>query len=239
MENAQSRSDSVCEGSNPSPAANIGGQNYTFCPPIVLSEKTTAIQAETRNLIIEDTYIDHDGVAVVVLLFYKKMENIIMSKNKSTLITAGMRKSFRDGTSKLSKRVCYGYECDEHGSLAVCEREAAVVRQIFGYYLAGASLGQIADHLAEREIPSPTGKARWGREALGKLLRNEKYVGQVRLQKTIVRDGKQVANGEVDQYIYTNNHPAIITTEAFEETQMRLLERSKEVQRSTNFEQSM
>ena len=162
-----------------------------------------------------------------------------MNKQKSALITAGMRNAFRDGTSKLANRICYGYEYDERGDLAVCEDEADMVRQIFGYYLAGASLGQIADYLAEHEIPSPTGKPRWGREAIGKLLRNEKYVGQVRLQKTIVKDGKQVVNREVDQYLYTNNHPAIITTEAFEETQMRLLERSKEVQRATIFEQSM
>lgn len=162
-----------------------------------------------------------------------------MNKRKSELIIAGMRKGFSDGTSKLSKRVCYGYECDEHGNLVVCESEAPVVRQIFGHYLNGASLGQIADYLAERGILSPTGKPRWNREALGKLLRNEKYIGQVRLQKTIVQDGKQVANREIDQYLYTNNHPAIISAEAFEETQMRLLERSKEVQRTAALEQCM
>jgi len=162
-----------------------------------------------------------------------------MNKNKSELITAGMRNAFRDGTSKLANRVCYGYECDERGDLAVCEYEADIVRQIFGHYLNGASLGQIANYLAECEIPSPMGKPRWGREAIGKLLRNEKYTGQVRLQKTVVHDGKQVANREVDQYLYTNNHPAIISVEAFEETQTRLLERSKEVQRAMAFEQSM
>jgi len=162
-----------------------------------------------------------------------------MNKQKSALITAGMRNAFRDGTSKLANRVCCGYECDERGDLVVCEREADVVRRIFGHYLAGASLGQIANYLAEREIPSPTGKSRWGREAIGKLLRNEKYIGCVRLQKTVVHDGKQVTNREVDQYLYTNNHPAIISIEAFEETQMRLLERSKDVQRAMAFEQSM
>ena len=162
-----------------------------------------------------------------------------MNKKKSELIAAGMRNSFRDGTSKLAKRICYGYEYDERGELVVCEREGDIVRQIFGHYLAGASLGQIANYLAEREIPSPTGKPRWGREAIGKLLRNEKYIGQVKLQKTIVQNGKQVANREIDQYLYENNHPAIISIEAFEETQMRLIERSKEVQRTMAFEQSM
>ena len=114
-----------------------------------------------------------------------------------------------------------------------------MVLQIFTSYNLGNSLDKIADFLAERKIPSPTGKPRWNREALGKLLRNEKYVGQARLQKTIARDGKQVVNHAFDQYLYANNHPAIITAEAFEETQMRLLRRSKEVQREMAFEQNM
>ena len=120
-----------------------------------------------------------------------------MNKKKSELITAGMPEDFRDGTSKLAKRICYGYEYDESGNLVVFVPEAMVVLQIFNLYNVGNSLGQIANYLAVREIPSPTGKPRWGREAIGKLLRNEKYVGQVRLQKTIVQNGKQVANREV------------------------------------------
>jgi len=182
--------------------------------------------------------INPDGCAVGVLLF-NKGKRATMNEQKSELITAGRRNAFRDGTSKLANHVCYGYECDERGDLVVCEREADVVRRVFGHYLAGASLGQIANYLAEREIPSPTGKPRWGREAIGKLLRSEKYVGQVWLQKTIVQDGKQVANREVDQYLYENNHPAIVSAEAFEETQLRLLERAKEVQWAAAFEQSL
>ena len=168
----------------------------------------------------------------------RKASETKMNKQKSALITAGMREGFRDGTSKLANRICYGYECDERGNFVVFVPEAMVVLQIFNSYLNGASLGQIADYLAEREIPSPSA-SRWNREALGKLLRNEKYAGQVKLQKTIVQDGEQVTNREIDQYLYKNNHPTIITVAAFEETQMRLLERAKEVQRAAVFEQSM
>ena len=97
-----------------------------------------------------------------------------MNKQKSEQIAAGMRKAFQDGTSKLAKRICYGYDYDERGDLVVFMPEAMVVLQIFNSYNMGASLGQIADYLAECGIPSPTGKLRWNREALGKLLRNEK-----------------------------------------------------------------
>ena len=64
-----------------------------------------------------------------------------MNQQKSALITAGMREDFRDGTSKLAKRVCYGYEYDERGDLVVFVPEAMVVLQIFYLYNTGASLG--------------------------------------------------------------------------------------------------
>lgn len=53
--------------------------------------------------------------------------------------------------------------------------------RIFERYLASDSLGEIADGLEKHGIPSPTGKPRWYREAIGKLLSNEKYTGQVLL----------------------------------------------------------
>ena len=47
---------------------------------------------------------------------------------------------------------------------------------IFNYYLSGASLGKVADMLSEKKIPSPTGKERWTRAAIDKLLSNAKYI---------------------------------------------------------------
>ena len=104
---------------------------------------------------------------------------------KSESIKASLRDSFRTGTSKLAQRRCYGYDVDANGKLAVNIDEAAVVRWIFDRYLSGDSLGKIVDGLKEQGIPSPTGKPAWNREAISKLLSNEKYTGRVLLQKTI------------------------------------------------------
>ena len=60
------------------------------------------------------------------------------------------------------------------GTLRVNPDEANVVRWIFEQYQLGQSLGKIADGLAQQKIPSPTGKAKWNREAIDKLLSNEK-----------------------------------------------------------------
>jgi len=165
--------------------------------------------------------------AVACLLF----EVINLDNNKSSLITTGLRESFRKGTSKLANRVCYGYAQDERGHLVIYGPEAEILRWIFDRYLDGDSLGKIVDGLAERSIPSPTGKIRWNREALLKLISNEKYAEIVRLQKTVVQDGKQVKNQNISQYIYESNHPAIISAEAYAQIQIMRLGHSRIMER--------
>jgi len=58
----------------------------------------------------------------------------------------------------------------------VNEEKVDVVLSIFEYYLAGASLGKIVDMLFAKGIPSPTGKPKWTRAAVDKLLANKKYI---------------------------------------------------------------
>ena len=60
--------------------------------------------------------------------------------------------------------------------LIVHEEKADVVRSIFEYYLAGASLGKIVDMLFTKGIPSPTGNPKWTRAAVDKLIANKKYI---------------------------------------------------------------
>ena len=88
---------------------------------------------------------------------------------KSEAIKASLRKGFQDGNSKMARRKCYGYEVGPNGELTVNLKEAKVVRWIFEQYIAGDSLGKIAAGLEQQGIPSPTGRAKWNREAIDKL----------------------------------------------------------------------
>ena len=69
----------------------------------------------------------------------------------------------------------YGYDLTGE-EIVVNEEKADVVRSIFEYYLAGASLGKIVDMLLAKRIPSPTEKPNWTRAAVDKLLSNKKYI---------------------------------------------------------------
>ena len=121
------------------------------------------------------------------------------SIQKSEAIKKGLRKGFQDGSSKMAKarRKCYGYEVGSDGELVVNPDEAKVVCWIFEQYLAGDSLGKIAAGLERQGIPSPTGRPKWNREAIDKLLSNEKYTGRVLLQKTVSTGAVQIENSHM------------------------------------------
>ena len=145
---------------------------------------------------------------------------------KSKLIKAGIQKSFESGTSKIADKICYGYSKAPDGSLPINEKEAQIVRFIFASYIAGDSLGKIVDVLTRKKALSPSGKDGWSRKAVDGLLSNEKYVGQVLLQKTIIQDGQQVKNNTDAQYLLPDHHPAIISRESFEAVQAEKARRS-------------
>ncbi len=147
---------------------------------------------------------------------------------KSESIKAGLRQGFQKGNSKMAKRKCYGYTVGFDGKLVINSDEAQVVRWIFERYLVGDSLGKIASGLEQQGIPSPTCKSKWNREAIDKLLSNEKYTGRVLLQKTISTGISQIDhNGLMDRYLYTDTHEAIISDEMFMAVQQEKLTRAK------------
>lgn len=79
-------------------------------------------------------------------------------------------------------RIPYGFNSTDSGALEINEAAAGVVRRIFDYYMAGASLGKVVDMLGAEQIPSPTGKPKWTRAAVDHFLSNSKYIAIVGLE---------------------------------------------------------
>lgn len=147
------------------------------------------------------------------------------SKNMSDNIKWGIRESMREGKVCLNCTRFLVYNKDENGKLVVVESEAVIVRKIFELYLNGFGVRKIKKYLEENGIRTVTGKEDWSTSTIDRILSNEKYVGDVLMQKSFTEDfltGKRKKNeGELDMYFIENDHQAIIDRELFETVQRR------------------
>ena len=50
------------------------------------------------------------------------------SSTKADIIRNGLQDGFKDGSSKVAKRKCYGYVIGEQGELIINEEKAKIVR---------------------------------------------------------------------------------------------------------------
>jgi site-specific DNA recombinase len=83
------------------------------------------------------------------------------------------------------------------------------------------------------DIKTVTGNEHWDASTIQKMLKNEKYKGDTRLQKTYVEDymtGKKMRNtGQRHSYYIRNSHPAIVSDEIFDKVQKEMNKRSRVV----------
>lgn len=68
------------------------------------------------------------------------------------------------------------------------EKEAEIVRFMFDAYLEGKSTTEIATALTIAKVPTPKGKTVWQAAVVCSILHNEKYMGEMRMQKTVTVD---------------------------------------------------
>jgi site-specific DNA recombinase len=90
----------------------------------------------------------------------------------------------------ISWKAPYGYRrvprsAAKPAHLIVFQPEAQVVRRVFDDYMAqGLSMRQITRRLNADRVPSPTGKPTWGVSTVGRLLRNQAYIGRAYYNRT-------------------------------------------------------
>lgn len=148
------------------------------------------------------------------------------SENKSEAIKWSIRQRFQKGLPLCPTWALLGYTTDDNGNMVIVENEAVIVRFIYENFLDGWSVQDIADELTKRKIPTVKGKDHWSTGTLYSMLHNERYCGDVIMQKTYTPDclsHRTVKNhGQERKYIMRNHHPGIISREKWELTQSLL-----------------
>ena len=144
--------------------------------------------------------------------------------------TWGQRKRMADGKVSFAYSRFMGLDKDkETGKIVVNPEQANVVKLIFRLFLEGLTPHAIAVELTNRSIKTPGGKDVWNQQTVRRMLSNEKYKGDVLLQKEFTVDFLQKKmkknEGEVPQYYVEGNHEEIISPAVFDMVQAELAKR--------------
>lgn len=141
------------------------------------------------------------------------------SESISGNVTKGIRMGYKQGKFSFRYTNFLGYKKGEDGKPEIVPDEAATITMIAQSFLNGDSLIKIRKILDDKGIPTATGKLGWSTESIMRILENEKYMGDVLLQKSYTSnflEGKiKKNNGTLPQYYIQDNHPAIIPREMF------------------------
>ena len=147
------------------------------------------------------------------------------SRSISTNIKWATRSRMKAGTQKISTTSLLGYDTDDDGEMVIVTNEAEIVRTIYMSFDKGMHPAEIAEKLNALEIRTIKNNP-WTGESVKNILRNEKYCGDVLMQKTYTVDcltHKTKKNeGEVEQYFIPDHHPAIVEREVWDKAQVRL-----------------
>ena len=165
-----------------------------------------------------------DGeLMLTILASYAQEESRSVSENCKWRI----RQKFQQGIPATAPLT--GYRIHK-GEFTIEPAQAAIIRMIFEDYAAGMGRNAIRRKLLGMGVRSLFG-GEWSDADLRELLCNEKYVGDVVMQKYFRDDHlakkDRRNNGELDRYAVCEHHKPIVDRETFERVQQRMREQKE------------
>nr|WP_325253756.1 recombinase family protein [uncultured Oscillibacter sp.] len=151
------------------------------------------------------------------------------SRKTSTRVKWGQTRRMEQGV--VFGRSLLGYDVKD-GCLTVNPEGAEVVRLIFYKYgVEKKGTTVIARELREAGYRTHSGNAKWSNTHIVKILKNEKYVGDLVQKKTITPDylshAKKYNHGEEELVIIRDHHEPIIDRELWDTVQRELKKRNR------------
>ncbi|WP_130868970.1 recombinase family protein [Intestinimonas massiliensis (ex Afouda et al. 2020)] len=189
----------------------------------MLKANGIGVYFEKENI---NTLTESSEFLITLFSGFAQAESESLSKN----VAWGKQKSAEAGNVPFQYKKTLGYRKGKDGKPEIVPEDAKTIRRIYQRYLDGCSLGQIKQELEEDQVPTAQGVHRWSYQVIQNILTNERYIGDVLLQKTYVTDciSKRVKKnqGERPMYYIENNHPAIIPREIYQAVQTEMTRRS-------------
>lgn len=188
-----------------------------------LKELGIAVIFEKENM--NTLEIDNE-ILITMLGAFAQSESESISAN----VRWGIRQAMKEGKATIQYKYLYGYRKGDDGKPEIIPNQAEVVRKIYDLFLSGTPVRGIQEYLNANSVPNINGEPKWARSAIDSILTNEKYCGDVLLQKTYIDDciNKKVKKntGQLPMYLVQNHHEGIISRETFDAAQAELARRS-------------
>lgn len=132
---------------------------------------------------------------------FAQAESESISKN----VSWGKQKAYAEGKVAFQYSKLLGYQKGADGKPEIVPDEAETVHLIYELFLDGLSFTRIKNALESKGKLTAMGNQIWSESNIKSILKNEKYVGDVLLQKTFTADciTKKVVknNGERPMYL--------------------------------------
>lgn len=148
------------------------------------------------------------------------------SRHTSENIRWTNQKKTEEGCVFLTDTKFLGYRKDPNNpkNLIIVPEEAAIIKEIFELYVSGVGTNEICRRLEEEGHLTGAKKTKWYNGTVESIIRNEKYCGDLLLQKSITLNfltHKRVKNeGHAKQYFVENNHEPIIDKDTWNKAQL-------------------
>ena len=187
-----------------------------------------ALRERGIGVMFEKEAVDTRTMNSELILAFHSAFSQSESESISGNVRWGLRKAYENGTIQIGPNL-YGFRKGQDGGVEIDEEKATVIRQIARWFLDGDSLHTIVDKLAQRHIPSPKGKDTWSTPTIRSILSNEKYKGDVLLQKTykpsLFSDRAVRNDGALKKYYIEGVLPRILEPDTFDRIQEELAKR--------------
>lgn len=186
-------------------------------------EALQTIQELRRNNIIvyfEKEHIRTDEPSFDMFLTVLSSAAEAESKNNSENVKWSNKIKYDKGIDSTTN--LYGYRFNDKREFVIKENEAEVIRTIFRMYVNGQKLNAIINELYRQGIPSYFGNPKWGIAVISNVLKNEKYVGDLILQKKFVKKvgAHSTYNmNDKDKIYIKDHHQGIVSRAIFEKAQ--------------------
>lgn len=181
-----------------------------------LKEKNIAVYFEEENI----NTLDMQGELLLTILSSVAQQE---SETISSHVKLGLAMKMKRG-ELVGFHGCYGYNYDKlTKTITVNDEEKRVIQFIFEKFINGYGTSMITRELNEMGIPTKRGNTVWYENTVRKILKNEKYKGDLLQGKTFTVDPishRRLENiGQEQKYLVQNNHEAIIDEETWNRVQ--------------------